>query len=75
MNIADIQVNIATGSITYPKVEGFSLDMEKVYRQVALFLPHCATTEQAVVQAVHQQIIAHTGMAGIRRLAGKAVAS
>jgi hypothetical protein len=65
-----ITVNMATGSVSYPKLDGFELDMERVYRTAALFAPHCASTEMAVRQAIHQQLAAHQGMtatlAGLR---------
>jgi hypothetical protein len=70
---ASITVNVATGSISYPRPEGFTLDMERVYSTAALFLPHCGgNLEMAVRQAIHQQIITYQGMAGILGLAGKA---
>jgi|HubBroStandDraft_5_1064220.scaffolds.fasta_scaffold383402_1 hypothetical protein len=72
---AAIQVDLSTGSITYPKLDGFVLDVERVYSTAERFLRHCGgNLEMAVRQAIHQQLIAHQGMAGIRRLAGKAVA-
>ena len=56
-----ITVNVATGAISYPKVEGFVLDVERVYSTAALFAPHCASVEMAIRQAIHGQISAHIG--------------
>lgn len=66
-----IRVDVETGVITYPKPEGFELDTEAVYRTAALFAPFCHSTEMAVRQAVHQQLIAYRGAASIRRVVGK----
>lgn len=62
-----VQVNMETGSVSYPKVDGFVLDMEAVYRTAALFAPHCASLEMAVRQAVHGQLTAFMGAASLRR--------
>lgn len=68
---AAITVNVSTGAVSYPRIDGFTLDMERVYSTAALFLPHCGgNLEMAVRQAIHQQIIAYQGMAGILGLAG-----
>jgi hypothetical protein len=66
-----IEVNMVTGKMSYPSPEGFVLNMEKMYRTVALFVPHCATVEMAIKQAIHQQIIAYEGMAPILAMAEK----
>lgn len=55
-----ISVNISTGAISYPKVPGFKLDMDRVYRSAERFAAHCSA-EMAVRHATHQQIIAHLG--------------
>ncbi len=62
-----IEVNMATGTVTYPKLEGFELDMKRVYRSAARFAPFCATMEMAVKQAVHEQLSAHRGMMSLLR--------
>jgi hypothetical protein len=62
-----IVVNMESGKMSYPSPEGFKLDMEKMYRSVALFAPHCASPEMAIRQAIHQQIIAFQGMAQFRK--------
>lgn len=66
-----ISYNETTGEIAYPKPEGFTLDLDRVYTTTALFLPHChGSIANAVRHAVYAQIIAFRGMAPIRRLAG-----
>ena len=63
-----VQVNVTTGVVTYPAVEGFKLDMEAVYRVVALFLPHCGgNLELATRHAVYGQLTAFTGAATLRK--------
>lgn len=57
-----IAVDMTTGTLTYPKLPGFTLDMEHVYRSAARFAAHCPTTELAVRHAVHEQLSAHHGM-------------
>jgi len=64
MNLFDqITVNVSTGAISYPEVEGFELDAERVYRSAETFLPHCnGRLDLAVKHAIHQQIAAHQGL-------------
>lgn len=64
-----IEVNLVTGKFSYPKLEGFEINMEKVYSTFELFLPHCGgNVEMALKQAIHQQLIAHKGMAPIKAM-------
>ena len=65
MNLIDqITVDMNTGKMSYPKLEGFTLDMDKMYRTVELFMPHCnGSAEQAVKLAIHSQLAAHQGLA------------
>jgi hypothetical protein len=58
---AQIDVNMQTGSVVYPKLPGFTLDMERVYRTAKLFAAHCPTPEMAVKHAIHEQLSAHYG--------------
>jgi hypothetical protein len=62
-----IAVDLKTGKISYPQITGFRLDMERLYRTVELFAPHCQTMEQAVKQAVHGQLTAYQGAQSLRR--------
>lgn len=62
-----IAVDMDSGVISYPKVPGFKLDLERLYRTAELFAPHCQTMEQAVRQAVHGQITAYQGNLSLRR--------
>lgn len=55
------RIDMATGRMSYPAPAGFALDHERMYRTVALFAAHCATTEQAIKQAIWQQIAAYRG--------------
>lgn len=57
-----ITVDATTGTIAYPKVEGFTLDIERVYSTAALFMPHCGNLAMAVRHAIHQQIVAFIGL-------------
>lgn len=63
MNLFEqISVNIKTGAIAYPKLEGFELNVERVYSSAERFLPHCGgSLEMAVRHAIHQQLAAHQG--------------
>ncbi len=57
-----IKYDESTGGISYPKVEGFELNKEKVYSTVKLFIPHCnGSVAKAVELAVHGQIAAYLG--------------
>ena len=60
-----IEVNMATGKMSYPALPGFKLNMAQMYSTFERFLPHCATPEMALKQSIHQQLIAHQGMAPI----------
>ena len=63
-----ITVNVETGEYSYPKLEGFDLDVEHVYRSVERFLPHCGgNVEMAVRLAIHEQLAARTLTNGRRR--------
>ncbi len=65
----NITVNLSTGAISYPKVEGHELDIERVYRTAERFLPHCGgSLEMAVKHAIHEQLSAARGMASLRRV-------
>jgi hypothetical protein len=66
-----ISVNMTTGELSYPALPGFELDMDRVYRTAKLFSPFCKTTEQAVRQAIHQQLIAHQGAMGLERMGNR----
>jgi len=58
-----ISVNLETGAISYPEIEGFELDKERVYRSAERFLPHCnGSLEMAVKHAIHEQISAYKGL-------------
>jgi hypothetical protein len=66
-----ISVNVTTCAVAYPKLDGFQLDMERVYSSAERFLPHCGgSLELAVRHAIHQQLAAHQGarqlFAGLR---------
>ena len=63
--LENISVNLNTGAIGYPELPGFTLDMEKVYRVAGMFAAHCPA-DMAVKQAIHQQLAAHKGLAGLR---------
>lgn len=57
-----IQVDVASGKISYPQLQGFELDEERVYRTAERFLPHCGgDLSMAVRHAIHQQLLAHQG--------------
>ena len=64
MNLFDqITVDMNTGSIAYPKLDGFELDMERVYSTAKLHMPFCnGSIEMAVKHAIHGQLAAHQGM-------------
>jgi hypothetical protein len=62
-----ITVNMQTGAISYPKLPGFELDMERVYRSAARFGQFCASTEMAVRHAIHEQVSAHYGALTLTR--------
>jgi hypothetical protein len=63
-----ISVNIQTGAIAYPKLEGFELDMDRVYETAKLHYPHCnGSLEMAVKHAIHGQLAAHQGAARLFR--------
>ncbi|MCP4573238.1 MAG: hypothetical protein GY838_12865 [bacterium] len=64
-----ITVNVYTGAISYPKLEGFELDMEEVYRVARLMGDHCSA-EMAFKHAIHQQLAAFRGLATLRAKAG-----
>ena len=65
-----INVDIATGAISYPSIEGFELDMERVYRSAARFAGFCGgDMTMAVKHAIHEQLSAHRGLASLRRVA------
>lgn len=52
-------------------IEGFVLDVERVYSTAARFVAFCnGSLEMAVRQSIHQQIIAHMGGRSIRAAAG-----
>lgn len=55
-----IQVNLETGAVSYPSIEGFELDKERVYSTAKLFMQHCGP-EMAVRHAIHGQIAAYLG--------------
>jgi hypothetical protein len=61
----DITVDLETGAISYPKVEGFTLDMDKVYSTAKMFVAHCSP-EMAIKHAIHGQISAHRGMMDLK---------
>lgn len=61
-----ISVNMQTGEISYPKLEGFVLDKDKLYHTMQTFLTHCSP-ELAIRQAIHQQLAAHRGMSTLRK--------
>jgi hypothetical protein len=65
MNLFEqISVDLTTGKIAYPSLEGFTLDTEAVYRTCQLHMPFCnGSVEMAVRHAIHQQLLAHQGMA------------
>lgn len=60
-----ITVNMNTGAIAYPKLEGFTLDMDRVYREAAQQGQFCGP-ELAVRHAIHNQLAEHKGMMGLR---------
>jgi len=60
-----ISVDVSTGAISYPSPEGFKLDMDRVYRSAERFAAHCST-EMAVRHAIHEQLSAFRGTAGLR---------
>jgi len=69
----NITVNLTTGSVAYPKLEGFELDMERVYSTTKLFAPHCGGDfAMAVKHAVHQQLVAFKGTVAMRAMFGGA---
>lgn len=62
-----IKVDMATGKVAYPSPEGFTLDLEAVYRVAALHAPFCKTMEQALRHAIHGQICAYEGAKSLFR--------
>lgn len=59
-----IAVDMNTGRVTYPKPDGFGLDVEAVYRVARLHSAYCAP-EMAVRHAIHGQLTAYSGMMSI----------
>lgn len=66
MMFEQIQVNMQTGDIQFPKLDGFKLDHEKLNRTIDLMLPHSGNPEMAVKHAIHQQLVAFKGMQTLR---------
>jgi len=57
-----ISVNLETLDVSYPQMEGFELDMAKMYRTAKMFTPFCnGDVVMAVRQAVHGQMVAFMG--------------
>lgn len=67
MNINDISVNMATGAISYPELDGFVLDKDRLYRSAARFAAFCPTPAAAVRHAIWEQLSAHRGMMSLRK--------
>lgn len=62
MRFEDVTVNVTTGEVSYPMVEGFELDKEKALRTAELFLPYCnGDLEMAIRQAIWGQLSAYRG--------------
>ena len=62
----NISINLETGAISYPEVEGFVLDVGRMYRSAERFAPHCPSVEMAIKHAIHEQISAHRGARSLR---------
>lgn len=65
-----ITVNMETGDIAYPSLPGFVLDKDEVTRTAKLFAAHCSP-EMAVRHAIHGQLSAHVGAAGLFAMEGR----
>jgi hypothetical protein len=65
--LAHITIDLARGTFSYEKPEGFELDQERMYSTARLFATHCPTVEQAVRLAIHQQISAYNGAQTLMR--------
>lgn len=61
-----IKVDLQTGAIEYPSPEGFTLDMEAVYRTARIHAAFCSM-EMAVRHAIHGQIEAFRGAQSLLR--------
>jgi hypothetical protein len=64
-----ISVNLSTGEISYPSPEGFTLDMERVYRSAERFSVYCPNMEMAIRHAIHEQLSAYRGAQDLTRRA------
>lgn len=63
-----ITVDMTTGAISYPKLDGFELDTERVYRTFERFLPYCqGVPSMALKHAIHEQLTAHQGAQSLMR--------
>jgi len=61
-----ITVNLETGEISYPQLEGFVLDMDAVVRVAKIHLPFAGSLENAVKHAIHGQLAAFRGAQSLR---------
>ncbi len=67
-----ISVNVVTGAVSYPKLSGFTLDIERLYSTAQLHLPFCnGSLEMAFRQAIHGQLTAHQGLSQLLRANGE----
>lgn len=62
-----ITVDMTTGAISYPQLDGFELDKDRVYRTFERFLPYCpGMPAMALKHAIHEQLSAHHGAMTLR---------
>jgi hypothetical protein len=62
-----IEVDLATGNVTYPELPGFELNEERMVRMTKHFLPFCdGDLVMAMKHAIHGQLTAHYGMMNLK---------